>query len=92
MKFTYTVDRNWIDVVGHIWQPGIGLCAMTYNLNAHDIENIGEITRENISAWIDTHSGDFRNIVDFHAVVGEKEFPWQTEEGEVAFMNATQQD
>jgi hypothetical protein len=86
MKFT--IERNWIDVVGHIWQPGIGLCAMTYSLNKHDMDTIGEPTRENVSAWIDTHSGDFQDIVDFRAVVGEVEIPWATEEGEAAFFAA----
>jgi hypothetical protein len=62
---------------------------MTYPLSRYDMKNIGEPTRENVSAWIDTHSGDFQNIVDFRAIVGEVELPWGAEESEMAFLDLT---
>jgi hypothetical protein len=83
MKFT--VERNWIDVVGNIWQPGVGLCAMRKDLRTYDIENIGKPTRKNVSDWIDKNFGDFQNVVDFHAVIGNKELNWKDEENECVF-------
>lgn len=83
MKFT--VERNWVDVVGKIWQPGVGLCAQTRSLTAHDMESIGEPTRENVSSWVDSHFGDFSSIKDFHAVIGEAVLDWHDEENESIF-------
>ena len=82
-----TVKRNRIDVIGQIWQPGIGTCAMTYNLSSYDIDNIGETTRDNVEHWLSLKSGDFQSIDDFHAVVGETEIPWSSEEGEFTFQD-----
>lgn len=79
MKFT--VERNWIDVVGRIWMPPV-MCAMQYNLSAHDLSSIGEPTQDNVQSWLDTHAGDFQSIEDFHAIIGETEINWQTEESE----------
>jgi hypothetical protein len=86
MKRTYTVDENYIEFIGKIWQPGIGPCAMRIDLSPYDLENIGENpTRNDVSLWLDTHSGDFQSVLDFHAVVGETEFPWENEESECTF-------
>ena len=82
MKFT--VERNWIDMVGVIWMPAI-TCAQRIDLKSSDIENIGEATRENVEQWLALHSGDFQSITDFHAVVGETEILWKHEENEWVF-------
>ena len=87
MKRTYTVDENWIDLVGEIWQPGIGPCASKITLRTYDVENIGEPTRENVQNWLDTNAGDFQSIIDFHAVVGEVDLPWKDDENEMTFLD-----
>ncbi len=74
-----------IEVIGKIWMP-VKTCAMVYNLlTANDIENIGELTRENVSNWLDTNSGDFQYIIDFHASIDDFDFPWEKEESESIF-------
>jgi len=87
MKRTYTVDENWIDLIGEIWQPGVGPCAQRINLRTYDMENIGEPTRENVQSWLDKNAGDFRSVTDFHAVVGEVNLQWKDEESEQAFLD-----
>jgi len=64
---------NTIDVLGRIWQPGVGPCAMTYTLRDYDVNNIidysaGEnplINREGVERWLSMNSGDFSSIIDF---------------------------
>ena len=85
MKFT--VERNWIDVVGGIWWPYGLKCAMTYKLTPYDMENIGEPTKENIEEWLSTHTGDFSSLDGYHAVIGETEIPFETEELECTFQD-----
>lgn len=75
-ELTDTADENYIEVIGEIWQPGTGPCAHRYDLRPYDVENIGEPTRENVSAWLAKNAGDFQSIIDFHAIVGEVDLPW----------------
>jgi hypothetical protein len=82
MKFT--IDRNWIEVIGAIWMPAT-TCAQRIDLTASDIKNIGEPTRENVEQWLDTHTGDFHSITDFRAVIGEMDLPWSNEESEFTY-------
>ena len=86
MKFT--VERNWIDVIGRIWMPNTTAAYRQY-VTRHDIDNMKddneEITRESLEHWIYLHFGDFSSIQDFHAVIGEQEFDWQDEESEFTF-------
>lgn len=82
MKFT--VERNWIDVIGYIWLPQV-MCAQRIDLNPYDMNNIGEPSRDNVEQWLCTHAGDFQSITDFHAIVGETEIPWKNEESEFTF-------
>lgn len=42
-------------------------------------------TRRSVELWLCSNAGDFSSIQDFHAVVGEVEIEWETEEGEMAF-------
>jgi hypothetical protein len=95
----YTVVKSQIDVVGYIWQPGIGLCAMSYNPRADDLREAdilpateGPITRESVQRWIDTHSGDFSEIVDWRAEIEDGDetivFEWNNEDNELAFNDA----
>ena len=97
MKFT--IERNWIDVVGTIWMPEI-VCGQRIDLRAYDIENMrnkcevagcpcggldAPISRWEVEQWLATNAGDFQRIQDFYAVVGEVEIEWATEEGELAY-------
>ena len=90
MKFT--VERNWIDVVGGIWMPYGSRCAMRYDLHSYELECIGKPTRKNVERWIGTHTGDFSSIEDYRAVIGEKEFKWKKEESECIFNDCVYGD
>src|SRR5438105_1093168 len=89
----YTVTKQRIDAIGYIWQPGVGVCAQSRDLSAHEIEQIGNPQdRAAVAAWIATHFGDFQQVVDFRAdfhllddmhVVHE----WQQEESDLAFQD-----
>lgn len=81
-----------IDVIGSIWQPGIGTCAYGYSLSAYDIENMrgddGKIARREIQSWLDKNAGDFSNIEDFSATIDNANYGWADEESEFAFLDA----
>ncbi len=78
-----TITINEIHVIGTLWMGGTA--AMTYKLTAYDLENIGELTRENVQKWLDTHSGDFQSLSDFHADIGDFDSPWEHAESECTF-------
>lgn len=83
------IERNFVNVIGHIWQPGIGVCAMTYTLGRYEVENIGDFTRENVEEWLTSHSGDFQEVLDFEATVGDKWISWADEESEMTYLDCT---
>ena len=83
----YLVERNFVQVLGRIWQPGLGQCAMEYPLTAHDVANIGRFTRDNVETWLSANSGDFQSIDDFRASVGDDEIDWESEESEFTYNN-----
>ncbi len=85
----YMVERNFVDVVGEIWQPGMGICSCSYDLKKSDLDNIGDFTRENVSRWLVSHAGDFQKVTDFYATAGDKVIPWETEDGEAAFIGCS---
>ena len=81
MKFE--IDRNWIEVVGVLWEGT--RASLRIDLKPKDIAEIGKPTRENVAMKMLgplKYGGDFQVIIDFHAIVGETEIPWATEEGE----------
>ena len=82
----YTVESNFVDVLGHIWQPGVGLCHYRYNLTPSDVEQIGEFTRENVRTWLNSHAGDFSEIVDFQATIGEDWIHFEQSKNESLFV------
>jgi len=84
---TRVITINEIQVIGYIWDPGIGLCAQTRNLKPYDIENIGELTRDNIQLWIDKNFGDFSNVTDFRADIGDFLLEWADEESKYTFSD-----
>ena len=80
----YTVIVREIQVVGRLWSGVKG--AYSRSLTQHDVEQIGELTRENISNWIDSHFGDFESITDFHADLDDFDSPWDDEDSEMFYM------
>ena len=92
---TITIIRNYVDVVGEIWQPGIGPCSYHYDLNSSAVRNIqdesGVITREGVEDWLGTHAGDFSHIIDFCASITvdgiDYDFDFATEEGALAYAD-----
>lgn len=81
---TITIRR--IDVIGTIWMPAI-TAAMSYNLTPYDVENIGELTRENVEHWLMLNSGDFQSIEDFRVDIEDFESDWAKEESECIFSD-----
>lgn len=78
----------YVEVLGKIWMPAT-TAAHTYELTDYDLTNIGDtFTRENVEQWLATHAGDFQSITDFHAVCGEDDIPWKSEESENAYNDA----
>jgi hypothetical protein len=82
----FTVERNWIDILGVIWLPPV-TAGYKQSLTKYDMENIGEPTRENVEQWLTSHSGNFQRVIDFHAVVGEVDIPWEKEENEFEYLD-----
>lgn len=88
----YLVERSEINVVGYIWQPGIGPCATTIRVD-YQVTDMrdedGRITRDSVQSWLDTHAGDFSEIIDFRASVecdGETvDIDWSDEGNEMTF-------
>lgn len=89
MKFT--IERNWIEVVGVIWMPAV-TCGQRISLSSYDMENIGEPTRENVEQWLMTHTGDFQSVTDFSATIGETVIPWASEENECVYADCMFQE
>jgi len=55
-----------------------------HHLLDFELREIGDFTRENIQRWMDSHQGvdwvDILPVRDFHAVCGDIDIPWATEE------------
>lgn len=91
MQYTVTVNR--LNVIGRAWMPAT-VCAMTYDLTSHDMATIrdygdGTITRESVQRWVDTHCGDFSEVIDFSCDFGNREFEcdWADEDNEMVFID-----
>lgn len=90
----YIVRKNIVYVVGKLWQPGI-TAAQRLELRDYDVENArdddGQITRESIHHWLDTHTGDFTGVIDFSASIEDGpdtvDIPWASEDGEYAYLD-----
>lgn len=92
----YIVEHNYVEVVGKIWMPAT-TAAYRYDLSAYDVKNIigqaeydtGErkITRDAVEQWLAFNAGDFQCIDDFHASIGDDDFPWSDEESELTFSD-----
>lgn len=93
----YMVVTSRVEVVGRIWMPGV-TAAMSYTLSGYDVENIrdddGNITRDGVQRWLDTHAGDFASIEDFHADIADGDedivIPWESEDAEMTYFACTE--
>lgn len=91
----YLLRKSYIDVVGGIWLPYGAKASLRIDLSKYDLENIKDekeqFTREGISLWLAAHSGDFSSILDWSASIEEGnetlDFPFDTEEGEIAWLD-----
>jgi hypothetical protein len=76
------MDRPYVEIVGGIGLPRI-------ELSDADMRSIGEFTRDNVLRWMDSHRGpDWVGILpieDFHAVCGDLDIPWATEEAKLCW-------
>ncbi len=84
--------RNYIQLVGFIWQPLEHPCSMTHYVDAYDVHNMtedgeSEITRDDIEQWVACNSGDFQHVIDFAAYIDGVEFPFATEDGETLYLD-----
>ncbi len=82
----YTVTVREINVIGTIWMPAV-TAATTIKLSSYDVENIGELNRENVEDWLNCHSGDFQSIQDFRADIADFQSDWQSEDSECIFID-----
>lgn len=94
----YIVRSSYVDVLGYIWMRA--LCSLRINVSSYDLEHMrdddGAITRESIEQWLTSHSGDFSEVVDFHASIEDGneslDFPWSSEENEFAYIDTLGDD
>jgi hypothetical protein len=74
----------YIEIVGAVARYG-------FELTDNDLREIGEFTRENVFKWMkSSHSPSVFEVgvygcEDFHAVCGDLDIPWATEESKLYF-------
>lgn len=70
--------------------------AYTYRLEPRDVESIRErsadgatIDRGGVEKWLALHTGDFQEILDFRATIGDGEFDcdFASEDGTLAYCD-----
>ena len=73
----------YIDIVGAV-------AMRRHNLTDHELRSIGQFTRGNITLWLSNQRRtDWVGILpveDFHAVCGDIDIPWGTQEGKRLFQ------
>ena len=74
--------RAYIDFEG-------GICRGRHELTDSELREIGEFTRENVLAWMESRtSPDWVGVLhvqDFHAFCGHIDIPWATEEAKLCW-------
>ena len=77
--------RAYIDILGTI-------ALLRYELTTGDLRNIGEFTRANVSRWMESHTDPgwvgILPVEDFHAVCGNIDIPWATENAGLRWAEA----
>jgi hypothetical protein len=74
--------------------PGV-TAAYIYTMSPSDVANArdddGQLTRDSVSAWLDTHAGDFQSITDFRADIADGDsdvvIEWADEASELTFSD-----
>lgn len=87
-----TVAIRRVDVIGRIWQPLSGVCAMSFNLTMNDVQDIrgsgdGQLTRDGVRLWLSSNAGDFQSIQDFRADTEDFLSDWADPNSEYAFLD-----
>ncbi|MGA8876356.1 MAG: hypothetical protein WB555_12535 [Candidatus Korobacteraceae bacterium] len=80
------MNRPYIEIVGMmVWR---------FELDKADLCFIGEFTRENIESWLKRGNCRFEvglyGYEDFHAVCGDIDIPWATEEARSCWTKLAQ--
>jgi len=74
--------RAYIEFVG-------GVAVYRHELTDSELREIGRFTRGNVLMWLKSHTtldwDGFLPIEDFHAVCGDIDIPWATEEAKATF-------
>lgn len=96
------MDSLHVQYIGHIWQPGVGLCAQeqTFTVrpdgDAAGDDFSGPFTRDDVASHLALHAGDFQEVTDFRATLGTRErfdeMPWGDEESEWTFNDCMDPD
>ena len=64
-----------------------GIAVGRHDLDDAELRSIGKFTRKNVVRWFDSHTGPdwvgFTPLQDFHAVCGDIDIPWATEDGKM---------
>lgn len=83
----YKTRTRDVWVIGHIWQPGVGVCSMRYSL-----PKTVPPTSEAIKAWLNSSAGDFKEIIDFAAIIEGVEIDWAVEESALIYWDTIRED
>ena len=78
---------DYIEVLGIIWMPAVqaATCLSLWREAENMQDPHGNITRESVSLWLDSHAGDFQSVTDFSAVIGGARIPWESEDNEFTY-------
>lgn len=94
----YMIRKSVINVIGKIWMPSV-VTTYTYEPDSIDVrlyltDEAGNVTRDSVARYLDTHAGDFAEIIDFEASIEHDDqtidIPWSHEDSEDTFLDATQ--
>lgn len=97
MRVTKTYSE--IQVLGKIWMPNT-MAGMEMSLSSFEVENCKDsdenITKESVREWLDSHSGDFSEVIDFayDLTLGDGNNGWvdyvggwENEDNEIDFLS-----
>jgi hypothetical protein len=73
------MNTAYIEIVG-------GIAVYRWNLNQADLRHIGDFTRWRVAQWL--HNRGVVGLDDFHAVCGDIDIPWDTEEARLCYGNS----
>lgn len=81
-----------IQVVGQIWQPGMGLCTYSYSPGSSQLQpalNKKYLSRKDVDEWLKKHAGDFSQVEDYCVINNDKVvFPWKEPKNEAIYADS----